>query len=109
MVYGAVPVARQVGGLTDSVVDAGEATLPVQNATGFTFAEDNAAGLLACLDRARDRFSSRHAWKQMQRTAMRRDYSWDNAASRYLDLYYELLPTLRQPEISRRLTEEEPA
>ena len=92
MRYGALPVSRPVGGLADSVVDAGDAADPSGDATGFSFAGDGASGLLAGLDRARARFASRDTWQRMQRTAMRRDFSWRTAARHYLALYDELLP-----------------
>ena len=92
MRYGTLPVSRKVGGLADSVVDAGDAALPRSGATGFTFAEASHAGLLAGLVRALARFASRDTWQLMQRTAMTRDFSWDTAARRYLELYRTLLP-----------------
>ncbi len=73
------------------MVDAGDAVVPRSDATGFTFAQASAPELLAGLDRACDWFASQHGWQRMQRTAMERDSSWDAAAIRYLDLYYDLL------------------
>jgi starch synthase len=92
MRYGALPVSRPVGGLADSVVDAGDAAEPSGDATGFNFGGDGASGLLAGLDRARIRFAHRDAWQRMQRTAMQRDFSWQTAARHYLALYDELVP-----------------
>jgi starch synthase len=92
MRYGALPISRPVGGLADSVVDAGDAEEPGGDATGFNFEGDCASGLLVGLDRARARFASRETWQRMQRTAMRRDFSWHTAAQHYLALYDELVP-----------------
>jgi starch synthase len=92
MRYGALPVSRPVGGLADSVVDAGDAADPGGDATGFSFAGESASGLLAGLDRARARFANRDAWERIQRTAMERDFGWPIAARRYLALYDELVP-----------------
>jgi starch synthase len=92
MRYGALPVSRPVGGLADSVVDAGDGTEPSGDATGFSFVGEGASGLLAGLDRARARFASREAWRRMQRTAMRRDFSWQTSARHYLALYDEVMP-----------------
>jgi starch synthase len=105
MRYGTLPVCRSVGGLADSVVDAGDAPMPRAGATGFGFAEESPAALLAGLDRACARFAGRDIWQLMQRTAMARDFSWDAAALRYLDLYHELLPGLRlhDPAPQRRV------
>jgi len=92
MHYGTLPVIRPVGGLADSVVDAGDATVPILGATGFSFAEESAEGLLAGLDRALFRFHHQDTWRRMQRTAMERDFSWRAAARRYLTVYGELVP-----------------
>jgi starch synthase len=91
MHYGALPVARLVGGLADSVVDAGDAPIPRAGATGFGFAEETAEGLLAGLDRACAWFARQHTWQRMVRTALDRDFSWDTAARQYLKLYDELV------------------
>jgi starch synthase len=91
MHYGTLPVARLVGGLADSVTDAGDATVPCPAATGFCFAEESALGLLAGLDRARVQFAHPDTWHRMQRTAMARDFSWETAARRYLELYEDLV------------------
>jgi starch synthase len=92
MHYGTLPVARLVGGLADSVVDADDAPMPRAGATGFGFAKETAGGLLAGLDRACAWFASRHTWHRMVRTAMERDFSWDTAARHYLKLYDEMVP-----------------
>ena len=88
MRYGTLPVTRPVGGLADTVVDAADAA----GATGFTFAEPNAAGLLACLGRAADHFRDKSSWRRLQHTAMARDFGWDASAQRYLAVYRDLLP-----------------
>jgi starch synthase len=91
MRYGTLPVCRSVGGLADTVVDAGNAPLPCAGATGFSFSEESPAALLAALDRACTRFANRDVWQHMQRTAMTRDFGWDTAARRYLNVYEDLL------------------
>ena len=91
MHYGTLPVSHAVGGLADSVVDAGDARAPCGEATGFSFAEDSGGGLLACLDRACAGFADKDAWRGLQRTAMARDFGWSEAARRYLALYRDLL------------------
>jgi len=80
--YGAVPVARRVGGLSDSISD-GE--------TGFLFDEYTAAALGLAVRRAVDCYGDRPAWRKMVRAAMTRDFSWDRSAERYLALYARAL------------------
>src|SRR5262249_26228631 len=55
MRYGTLPLTRPVGGLADTVVDAG-GTIDGAGATGFTFSEADAAGMLSGLERAAERF-----------------------------------------------------
>jgi glycogen synthase len=46
MRYGAPPVTRSVGGLTDAVVDVASARADAEGATGYTFAYAIADGLM---------------------------------------------------------------
>ncbi len=91
MRYGALPLTRPVGGLADTVVDA-SGTLDGDGATGFTFREPDAAGLLSALDRAAAQFRDQVAWRRMQHTAMTRDFGWDLSARQYSEIYGSLLP-----------------
>src|SRR5438094_7678749 len=80
--YGAVPVARRVGGLSDSISD-GE--------TGFLFDEYTPAALGLAVRRAVDCYGDRPAWRKMVRSAMTRDFSWGRSAERCLALYARAL------------------
>lgn len=85
MRYGTVPIVRRVGGLADSVVDfcaGGEG-----EATGFTFASESLADMLACLARAISAFQQPVTWRRIQRRAMRQDFGWHGPAQEYLALY----------------------
>lgn len=94
MLYGALPVCRAVGGLLDTIVDAGSPSSPLRGANGFSFVEDNATDLLAGIDRACAVFAREPNWRDMQRNAMSRDFSWATAARKYRDLYAALRPDL---------------
>jgi starch synthase len=91
MRYGTLPLTRPVGGLADTVVDASGA-LDGAGATGFTFSEPDAAGLLSGLERAAEGFRDQANWQRMQHAAMTRDFGWDLSAQRYIELYESLLP-----------------
>jgi starch synthase len=86
MRYGALPVTRQVGGLADMVVDAGSKESDCEAATGFLFEEETPEAMAACVRRAGRRFRASD-WQRIQRFAMRRDFSWERSAQRYLELY----------------------
>jgi starch synthase len=91
--YGTLPLVRRVGGLADTVVDATPHNLEAGRATGFVFDEPEPAALLEALQRAMDLWYDRANWRQLQRTAMAQDFSWEQSANQYLELYRSLLST----------------
>ena len=92
--YGSLPVVHAVGGLADTVVDATEANLQADRATGFTFVNATEAALHATLHRAQRLYADPPRWQQVMRRAMAQDFSWDEAAARYLDLYRRVMERL---------------
>ncbi|MDZ7780814.1 MAG: glycogen synthase [Gemmatimonadota bacterium] len=76
--YGALPVARRVGGLTDTVED---------RITGFLFDEYQPWALEEVVGYAIDLYRNRAAWEERVRSAMERDFSWDRSAAEYGDVY----------------------
>jgi starch synthase len=76
--YGTIPVARRVGGLSDTIED---------GVTGFLFEEYSAAALQRAVRRALRGYANRFAWQIMVREAMTRDFGWPRSTSRYLDVY----------------------
>ncbi|HEY3076613.1 MAG TPA: glycosyltransferase, partial [Burkholderiales bacterium] len=76
--YGTPPVARATGGLVDTIAD-GE--------TGFLFERAESAALVAALKRALVVYGDTRRWREMQRRAMARDFSWSAPARQYADLY----------------------
>ncbi len=86
--YGAVPVARNVGGLANTIIDV---DVDPDNGTGFLFDAYTGEAMLAALDRAIARFQRKRAWTKIVKTGMRQDFSWDRSAEQYASLYSELL------------------
>lgn len=80
--YGTIPVARRVGGLSDSITD---------GVTGFLFDEYSPAGLEEAIGRAVDAYRDRAAWRKLVRAAMARPFGWDRSAEQYLALYRRAL------------------
>jgi starch synthase len=80
--YGAIPVARGVGGLVDSIRD-GE--------TGFLFDEYSPAALSHAVQRAVGGYAQRATWRTMMRRAMAQRFGWEHAAAQYLDVYRRAL------------------
>ena len=85
--YGTLPLVRAVGGLADTVVDSTSQALADGSATGFVFQRPDANDLLATVRRACALWHDRSAWAQVQRNAMDQDFSWQQSANRYRQLY----------------------
>jgi starch synthase len=92
LAYGSLPLVRRVGGLADTVCDAGIENLAAGTATGFVFDVASANGLREALSRALALWSDPRQWARVRRAAMLQDFGWGPAARRYLDLYRELRP-----------------
>ena len=80
--YGALPVVRRVGGLSDTVDD---------QETGFLFDEFTPRALERALHRAFDAFGNQESWDRAINRAMSRDFGWAKSARRYLELYEDAL------------------
>jgi starch synthase len=88
--YGTLPVVRRTGGLADTVVDAGEDNGSAEAGTGFCFELASGAALAATMRRASHCYRQPERWRSLVRRAMAQDFSWREAARRYLLLYEEL-------------------
>ena len=89
--YGCVPVVSRVGGLADTIVDANEAALDQESATGIQFAPVDVSSLARAIERATRLYADRKAWNNIQKTGMKTDVSWEKSAARYALLYQKLL------------------
>jgi starch synthase len=84
--YGTVPVVRRVGGLADTVIDAGgEASIDRQ--TGFVFDVATPGAFEACARRAVMLKRDAAAWHAVMRRGMSQNLSWAGPARDYLALY----------------------
>ena len=90
MRYGAIPIVRRTGGLTDTVKDVAE-----KDGNGFVFQDYAASELLETIKRAEKRFSHRDEWRNLMVQNMKLDFSWKASARRYEEIY------LRATKISR--------
>lgn len=90
LAYGTLPVVRKVGGLADTVVDASEEAVRGDVATGFVFEAATESALSETLQRAVAIFRNPKQWNALVKRAMAQDFSWDEAARRYMALYSSL-------------------
>ena len=82
MRYGCVPVVRAAGGLNDTVK---------HGQTGFVFEKAHHMSLVAAIKSAFKVFAEREKWQAIQRAGMAQDFSWENSARKYLELYQSLI------------------
>jgi len=86
--YGAIPVAREVGGLKDSVKEFNPKT---GDGNGFTFAEYRADHMFAAIKRALVLFKNNTRWTGLVKKVMRLDFSWAASAKEYVKLYEKMV------------------
>ncbi len=82
--YGTVPIVRETGGLADTVENFDPQS---GKGTGFTFKEYAVDAMLEAIDRALETFQDKATWVKIQKAGMRKDFSWENSAKKYLKLY----------------------
>jgi len=82
MRYGCVPVVRATGGLNDTVKHGG---------MGFVFDKAHHMSLMGAVKAGIKVYSDRERWKKIQRAGMAQDFSWENSARKYLELYQSLV------------------
>lgn len=80
--YGAIPVARRVGGLADTIED---------GVTGILFDEYLPERLDVALRRASARFGDPASWSVFLQSAMSTDFGWARTAARYYEVYHRAL------------------
>ena len=88
--YGTLPVVHAVGGLRDTVFE-----LPFDKidslANGFVFNQAEGNELFAAIERATAAFRQENIWKKLQLNAMTQDFSWEQSAKHYAEIYSRLL------------------
>ena len=95
--YGTVPVVHRTGGLADTIADANGENLATRKANGFSFDHYDAASLEHALHRACDTYrSDKNTWAQIVVSGMKQDWSWNNSAQQYVELYEKTLSRASQ-------------
>lgn len=82
MRYGTLPIARNTGGLRDTIV---------HDQTGFLFDTANAEGLLWASGVAKGVYDQPELWKEKQVLAMQQDFSWEKSAKAYEAVYQSVM------------------
>ncbi|PPA68972.1 glycogen synthase GlgA [Jeotgalibacillus proteolyticus] len=85
--YGTIPIARETGGLNDTVHPLNEFEL---TGNGFTFSDYNAHDMKYTIKRALSFYKHKEVWPALLKNAMSGDYSWAQSAAQYHELYTKL-------------------
>jgi starch synthase len=93
MRYGTLPVATDVGGLHDTVIDLDHSP---NAGNGWLAAEPSSVALLDALHRAVRGWQNKRLRRGAQRRAMTADWSWKVPAAEYLDVYARVARTRGQ-------------
>ena len=86
--YGTVPVVRATGGLDDTVV---QFNLQTGEGNGFKFGPNKPAAFIEAIRQAVNLFQDSRTWKILMTNGMKADFSWDQSAHRYLEIYHSVV------------------
>jgi starch synthase len=87
--YGTLPIVRETGGLKDTVEPYNKYE---STGTGFSFTNYNAHEMLATIRNAEDvYYEDKREWNKMVDRAMAKDFSWNNSARQYEEMYNWLI------------------
>lgn len=87
LTYGALPIVRGVGGLTEIVEDYDEKN---RTGNGFVFEKYGAADLMNAVKKALKVFENKEELQAVVENARSKDYSWKEQIEHYADIYETL-------------------
>lgn len=85
MHYGTIPIVSKTGGLNDTVPD-----ISGEDGRGFQFNDPDENGAVWVIHRALDFEFNIKESRKLRRKIMKIDFSWEQSAKKYLDLYNKL-------------------
>ncbi len=85
--YATLPIVRKTGGLKDTIVPFNQFT---KEGTGFAFENFDSADLAQTIDTALEVYKDKPTWKLLLKRAMKEDFSWQQSAKKYIQLYEKL-------------------
>jgi len=79
--YGTIPIVRRTGGLKDTVIDIGD------NGNGICHEQASIVDVCYSIRRAVDLYKDTKSFKNVRKTGMNIDHSWERVCQEYIDLY----------------------
>ncbi|MEX0994940.1 MAG: glycogen/starch synthase [Balneolaceae bacterium] len=86
MRYGTMPIVRATGGLADTVMDVSH-----EDGYGITFDSFSLADAMESIRRGMTLYNKKGVFSDIRKKIMNLDFSWDQAAKGYEEMYKELL------------------
>ncbi len=84
MRYGCIPIARKIGGLSDTIHDYEPLT---SRGTGFLFSDYTPSAMQDAVKRALCVYTDSEKMHTMITNCMKMDFSWTSSAKKYIELY----------------------
>ncbi len=107
--YGSIPIVRETGGLSDTIINYNPQT---KKGNGFTFKTYNSKDLLVAIVRALETYKYKNDWKNLVKSGMQKSFSWEIPAKKYIILYKKAINSKRKKimyqtikDISKRIKE----
>ncbi len=85
--YGTVPIVRKTGGLKDTIDIYNKYT---GEGTGFGFENYESGDMLYAINNALEVYGDSKNWKKLVKRGMLQDFSWQESAKKYINLYKKL-------------------
>ncbi len=80
--YGTIPVVRRTGGLKDTVIDIGD------DGNGICHDQASVADICYSIQRAVKLFKDKKSLKNIRKSGMNIDHSWESVCQEYIELYH---------------------
>ncbi len=88
LLYGTIPIIRYTGGLKDIAKPYDPKT---KTGNSFVFDKANSKELVDAVKKAVEVYQDEEEWEQLVRNGMRNDFSWDDSAKQYEEIYKKVL------------------
>lgn len=85
--YGTMPIVHSTGGLKDTVIDFDD-----DNGYGICFIKNNIAAITTSVTRAKALSKNTARLQLLRKRMMALDFSWEQSARKYIQLYESLIP-----------------
>lgn len=86
--YGAVPIVRAIGGLSETVIDRDYSEKPAEQRNGYVFHQADERGIESAMQRAIGLwYEYPKEFRYLMMNGMRYDYSWNYSGQDYLNIY----------------------